>query len=130
MARSQVIGSILFLFALLSQSSFAADIMPPPTLQEPNQTAAETTNLETPPPALPRAEDDSRNIPEPEVRIIRKKDTVIEEYRVNGGLRYIKVTPTNGPAYYLVDTDGDGVLETRENDLDNPPINRWILLKW
>lgn len=128
MTRSKVISSVLF--ALLSQYSFAADIMPPPTLQDSEQAVSAPNHTETPPPALPLLEDDSRNIPEPEVRIIRKKDTVIEEYRVNGSLRFIKVTPTSGPAYYLVDTDGDGVLETRENDLDNPPINRWILLQW
>jgi len=128
MTRSTLIGSILFI--LFSQQSIAAEVMPPPTLPESPHSNSAATQTETPPPALPRLEDDSRNIPEPEVRIIRKKDTVIEEYRVNGSLRFIKVTPTSGPAYYLVDTDGDGVLETRENDLDNPPINRWILLKW
>lgn len=128
MTRSKVIITVFF--ALLSQHGFAADIMPPPTLQISEQAIPVPTQTEAPPPALPLLEDDSRNIPEPEVRIIRKKDTVIEEYRVNGSLRFIKVTPTIGPAYYLVDTDGDGVLETRENDLDNPPISRWILLQW
>ena len=123
-----MISSILL--ALLSAQSFANEIMPPPTLQDSAPTVSTSTYAEAPPPALPRLEDDSRNIPEPEVRIIRKQDTVIEEYRVQGRLRFIKVTPTVGAAYYLVDTDGDGVLETRENDLDNPPINRWILLEW
>jgi len=75
--------------------------------------------------------DDSRNIPVPEVNIIHRKDTTIEEYRVNGRLRYVKITPKIGKPYYLVDRDGDGELETRHSDLDGiPPINEWILLEW
>ncbi len=107
------------------------DVPPPPSLnkEEKNFTTKNKLNNETVP-TIPDEEDDSRNIPQPEVRIIRKKDAVIEEYRVNGRLRYVKITPTVGPPYYMVDTDGDGVLETRENDLDNPPINQWILLEW
>lgn len=128
MTRSSITSFILI--TLLAPLTFAAEVIPPPTLQQNDPVAATPAQTQSPPPALPRAEDDSRNIPEPEVRIIRKKDTVIEEYRVNGHVRFIKITPTSGPAYYLVDTDGDGILETRENDLDNPPINRWILLEW
>ena len=107
------------------------DIPPPPSLnkEEKNFTTKNKVNNETVP-TIPDEANDSRNIPQPEVRIIRKKDAVIEEYRVNGRLRYVKITPTVGPPYYMVDTDGDGVLETRENDLDNPPINQWILLEW
>ena len=67
---------------------------------------------------------------EPEVTIIKRKDATVEEYRVNGRLRYAKIIPSSGPAYYLVDTDGDGELETRHNDLRNPPIQQWILYQW
>ena len=120
------------LLFILSPAIIAAEnIPPPPSLnnEEKNFTTKNKVNNETVP-TIPDEEDDSRNIPQPEVRIIRKKDAVIEEYRVNGRLRYVKITPTVGPPYYMVDTDGDGVLETRENDLDNPPINQWILLEW
>ena len=114
---------------LCSPLAFSADDIPlPPSLEQ--SKPALSQHAETPPPSLPELENDSRNIPQPEVRIIHKKDTVIEEYRINGHLRYIKITPTVGKPYYMVDTDGDGVLETRENDLDNPAINRWILLEW
>jgi len=114
---------------IFSHTAFAADVPPPPSLSQPKQPKTDMMqSTQTPPQALP--EDDSRNIPEPDVRIIRKKDTVIEEYRVHGRLRFVKITPAKGKPYYMVDTDGDGVLETRENDLDNPPINRWILLEW
>ena len=33
---------------------------------------------------------------------------VIEEYRVAGQLRMVKVTPSRGAAYYLMDENGDG----------------------
>ena len=119
--------SFTFLF-IISQTTFSAGEIPPPSLNQNKTTTTQEVTGE--PPTLPLSEDDSRNIPQPEVRIIRKKDTVIEEYRVNGQLRYIKITPTTGNPYYMVDTDGDGVLETREDNFANPPINQWILLEW
>lgn len=119
----------LFTTIIFSSAMFAADdIPPPPSLNKVEEKFTATTNQVAP--TIPDEADDSRNIPQPEVRIIRKKDTVIEEYRVNGRLRFIKITPSVGSPYYMVDTDGDGVLETREDNFSNPPINQWILLKW
>ncbi|MCK5386480.1 MAG: DUF2782 domain-containing protein [Gammaproteobacteria bacterium] len=114
----------LFIF---SHAIFAVNDIPP-SLNKEEQNFTATTNETAP--ALPDEADDSRNIPQPEVRIIRKKEAVIEEYRVNGRLRFIKITPSVGKPYYMVDTDGDGVLETREDNFSNPPINQWILLEW
>lgn len=108
----------------------AEDIPPPPSLNKEEQNFTANTQQDIPTIPGENEADDSRNIPQPEVRIIRKKDTVIEEYRVNGHLRFVKITPSSGSPYYMVDTDGDGVLETREDDLANPPINQWILLEW
>ena len=43
----------------------------------------------------------------------------------------IKVNPAKGVSYYLVDTDGDGNLETRYNDLQSGMlIPAWVLLRW
>lgn len=81
-----------------------------------------------PPPALP--DDPVESLPEPEVQIIHREDRTIEEYRVNGQLRYVRVIPVKGPPYYFVDTDGDGVLDQQFNSLDNPPLNQWILMRW
>ena len=68
---------------------------------------------------------------EPEVTIIQSDDEMIEEYRANNQLFMIKVTPRKGHAYYLVDTDGDGSLDTRKNELvENILIPQWILLRW
>jgi hypothetical protein len=80
------------------------------------------------PPPLPEENRDS--LPEPEVNIIHREDRTIEEYRVNGTLRYIKVIPQKGPPYYFVDTNGDGILDQQFSSLDNPPLNQWILFRW
>ena len=81
-----------------------------------------------PPPPLP--EEPVDQLPEPEVKIIHREDRIVEEVSVNGQLRYVKITPKKGVPYYIVDTDGDGVLDQQFNSLDNPNINQWILLRW
>lgn len=68
---------------------------------------------------------------EPEITIIQQGENRIEEYRVNGKLYMIKVVPTKGFPYYLMDNDGDGQLETRRNDLDPDIIvPRWTLFRF
>ena len=68
---------------------------------------------------------------EPEVTIIRKEDQLIEEYRINGSLYMVKVTPSIGPAYYLIDQDGDGKLESRTSRLGSGTTTpQWILFEW
>lgn len=123
-----IVFTSLFTFSHLA---FAINDVPPSLNKEEREFTATTT---TPPsdniPTLPNEADDSRNIPQPDVRIIRKKGAVIEEYRVNGHLRFVKITPSIGSPYYMVDTDGDGILETKEDDFSNPPINQWLLLEW
>lgn len=81
------------------------------------------------PPTLPDRMESGDSI-EPDINIIQEDDRTIEEYRVNGQLYMIKVIPVAGPAYYLMDTDGDGSLETTRNELDNPAVPNWILLEW
>lgn len=81
------------------------------------------------PPDLPEAVQSGESI-EPQVTIIRKDDAVIEEYRVNGHLYMVKITPAVGPAYYLVDDNGSGELDTRRSSLDDTNIPRWVLLRW
>ena len=81
------------------------------------------------PPELPAPMQSGDSI-EPDINIIQQEDRTIEEYRVNGQLYMIKVIPVVGPAYFLMDTDGDGHLETKRNDLDSPPVPNWILLEW
>ncbi|MFO7593186.1 MAG: DUF2782 domain-containing protein [Pseudomonadota bacterium] len=67
---------------------------------------------------------------QPEVTIIRRGEDIIQEYRVNGQLYMVKITPSKGKPYYLMDTDGDGSLETRRNELDNPEVIQWRIFTW
>ena len=71
------------------------------------------------------------NLAEPAVVIEDHKNRTTQEYRVNGNLYMIKVTPVAGPPYYLMDPDGSGEFEWRRNtpgaDLNVP---QWALVKW
>ncbi|MDR2876525.1 MAG: DUF2782 domain-containing protein [Chromatiales bacterium] len=68
---------------------------------------------------------------EPEVTIIQRNNDTIEEYRIHGQLYMIKVTPHRGVPYYLVDTNGDGNLETRRNNISQHLlIPSWTLFRW
>jgi len=81
-----------------------------------------------PPPMLTEEEASAIN---PEVTIIRKKEQLIEEYRINGQIYMIKITPNKGYPYYLVDSNGDGNLDARRNDLDPElMIPKWIIFSW
>ncbi len=53
---------------------------------------------------------------------------VVEEYRVAGQLRMVKITPLRGPAYYLYDRDGDGTLD--RDDAEDLPQVYWKLFSW
>ena len=52
----------------------------------------------------------------------------LEEYRVGGQLRMVKITPARGAPYYLYDRDGDGVLDS--GDRDRLPMVYWKLFQW
>ena len=66
-----------------------------------------------------------------EVKIKEEKDETISEFRINGQLYMIRITPKKGTPYYLVDSDGDGNLETRWNELaPELLIPAWVLLRW
>jgi hypothetical protein len=107
---------IIFLSVFFCSTTFAQsdsefqDALPPPALSDPIQ---------------------SGQAIEPEVTIIRKEDQLIEEYRINGSLYMVKVTPSIGPAYYLIDQDGDGKLESRTSRLGSGTTTpQWILFEW
>ena len=65
---------------------------------------------------------------EPEVTIIKRKDSIKEEYRLNGKLYMVKIIPSVGPAYFYIDLDGDGVWETSRNS--TPKVPQWVILSW
>lgn len=67
----------------------------------------------------------------PDITITRKTKQQITEYSVNGSVYMVKISPNNAPAYYMVDTDGDGNLETRRSALEEGMnIPQWLLISW
>ncbi len=82
------------------------------------------------PPKIPAPVQNGHPI-EPEVTIIHKEGATIREYRVNGRLFMIKVTPLVGKPYYLVDRNGDGRFEKRMGSVDPGQIvPQWVLFSW
>ncbi len=81
------------------------------------------------PPELPDPLETGENI-EPVITIVHKEDAVIEEYRINGALYMVKVTPVIGPSYYLIDNNGDGTLNSRSHELDQVIVPQWVLFRW
>ena len=93
-------------------------------------TAAPTKNPAPVPPPPPVDNSAADSELEPPVTIIKQAEQTIEEYRANGKLYMIKVTPKVGPPYYLVDDRGDGKF-SRQEALDSgerPP--RWTIRKF
>jgi len=82
-----------------------------------------------PPPALDATAGDSDL--EPQVTITKKKDVVIEEFRVGGRLFKIKVTPKIGKPYYLIDERGDGQFLRQDGpDGSNLRPPQWVIHKF
>ncbi|MSQ98470.1 MAG: DUF2782 domain-containing protein, partial [Xanthomonadales bacterium] len=79
-------------------------------------------NLEAPPP-IPPLDAKERPLPpkvegeaiEPSVTIRQEEDKTVEEYRYNGQIYMVKVTPKVGLPYYLIDENSDGILEASPN---------------
>lgn len=96
----------------------------------------ETDSALEEPPALPEPPElpprvQSGEEMEPDITIIRKGKDTVQEFRRNGKLYMVKVVPQVGPAYYLLDTNGDGKLDVKKTDFDkNSQINLWTILEW
>lgn len=95
------------------------------------QNAVKPAGLEPIPDGPPEVSRE-QNVPAPEITIRQMGDQgSVEEYRAGGVLYMVRVNPAKGASYYLVDTDGDGNLETRYSDLQSPlAIPAWVLLRW
>jgi hypothetical protein len=108
------------LLSLLAFPVYAVDERPP----EPELEAVP----EAPEPPLPVQNGETM---EPDITIIRKGKETIQEYRRGGKLFMIKVVPVVGPPYYFIDTNGDGKMDERRNNIDRElDINMWKLLEW
>ena len=96
-------------------------------------------DLEKPPPIPPESASDAPIPPkiqdeqiEPTVTIREEEERTIEEYRFNGQVYMVKITPKGGIPYYYIDADGDGKLEL---DMDKQALNPvqpvyWKIKEW
>lgn len=85
-----------------------------------------------PPPPMPQGAIDAQANEDlqPEVTITKRGGDTIQEYSINGQVYMVKITPSKGLPYYLIDSDGDGSLETRRNELDDPEVVQWRIFSW
>lgn len=65
---------------------------------------------------------------EPEVTIRQEGNKTIQEYRVNGFLYAIKVTPKGGKPYFLVRADGEA--HWMRSDKPDMLIPQWEIFSW
>jgi hypothetical protein len=104
--------ALLLTFSTMAVAEGAAEASPPPEIE--NEDGARTAE------SL-----------EGEVTIVQGRNAIFEEYRRNGRLFMVKVIPNVGPPYYLIDSDGDGMLEFQGDDISgNWLIPQWVLFSW
>lgn len=83
----------------------------------------------TPPAADPTA-DPTADLGDADIaRRTMENGDIVEEYRVAGQLRVVKVTPVRGPTYYLIDRNGDGRLDSSEGEGPVSPVY-YKLFEW
>jgi hypothetical protein len=82
-----------------------------------------------PPPIPPKIQDEQI---EPTVTIIEEETRLIEEYRHNGSVYMVKITPRGGVPYYYIDSDGDGQLELDDDQKALNPVQPvfWKIKEW
>jgi len=80
------------------------------------------------PPIPPSVSDDTTA--QPEVTITHEAAQTVEEYRANGKLYMIKITPKHGLPYYLVDDRGDGKFSRHEGLDSGLRVPRWTLFSF
>lgn len=101
-----------------------------PVLAQAEQPSSSSLNAVPEPPNLPLPVQSGETL-EPNITIIKRGDKTIQEYRINGQLYKVKITPSIGPAYYLIDTNGDGNLDVRKTGPDKSlQVPQWILFSW
>ena len=67
----------------------------------------------------------------PAVTLREHENRMVEEYRVNNNLYMIKVTPSVGAPYYLVDEDGSGDMAwNRGASQFEENVPQWALFSW
>lgn len=110
------IRTLAFLVFCLPLTAFAADV------------PAELEPLPEPPPAPEGYEPDPAT--EPQVTIVKRGEETIEEYRINGEMYMMKVTPSHGVSYYLIKENVDGGWARMDGPAERIAIPHWVIFNF
>ncbi len=114
-----ILVPIVAAFAVSLALTAAAQQAPAPPKLEPLP--------EAPPPPPQIAADPEL---QPQVTTIQRENETVEEYRVNGRLKMIKVTPRHGHPYYLIANAAKGGF-VRYDSLDSGlQVPLWVLFSF
>lgn len=80
------------------------------------------------PPAPPEIADDPEL--QPQITTIQRENETIEEYRVNGRLSMVKVTPRHGRPYYLIADAANGGFVRRDSLDSGLKVPMWVLFSF
>jgi hypothetical protein len=97
-------------------SAFAQTLAPPPPPME---------GVPDVPPSAPPDPD-----LDPQVTIIQKDQETVEEVRIAGELRFIRVTPLHGKSYYLIPDAGPNTFIRRDSLDSGLKVPLWVLYSW
>ena len=89
---------------------------------------AQAPRVETLPP--PSGPDVLESDTEPQITILHDDNKQTEEVRIQGQLRYVRVTPRYGRPYYLI-PDANGATYIRRDSLDpSLKVPMWVLFSF
>jgi hypothetical protein len=110
-----IVASVLYGASL---AALSAQYSPPPKLEP-------LPDVPPPPPEI-------ANDPElqPQVTVTRRDNETVEEYRVNGRVTMVKVTPRHGKPYFLMADGPDGALSRRESLDSGVKVPLWLLFSF
>jgi hypothetical protein len=116
-----------FAFALPTAVALFVGFVPPSAVAQGG--VDDNGFLSAPAPSAP-APVTSADLIEPEVTIIETDTEVIYEYRVNGRVYMVKIQPQIGPPYFMMDIDGDGLLDVQDQRPPELAVPQWLLFSW
>jgi hypothetical protein len=64
---------------------------------------------------------------EPQVTITKRGEDKVEEFRIKGKLYMLKVTPSHGVSYYLIDDQGDGKWSRQDSRDSGLRVPMWVI---
>jgi hypothetical protein len=110
---------VLLMLPIASYSAQAADKKPVPANLEPLPEAL-------PPPGVIEANPADA----PEITIVKKGETKVEEYRMHGELYMQKITPPHGTPYYLMKQEQEGGWSRFDGPAAPLVIPKWVIFRF